>query len=240
MKMNQEAQKAYEEIRERLKNRDTAFLGNASQKLTERAVPCFVKKGETMIYKGEKTDAAYYVITGKLYVQSDFLDGSVYQFSYLGKGAIIADVDILSGANVNAATLIAAEDTMALRLPLNLFIEEMKTNIDFLWYVSTGMARKFYVSSYERGMNLFKEGIDKVLLYLIREYELDEEERRIVKLLKTRSIMASEVGISVKTLNRSVDKLVSEGLIDLEKGKITITENQFEQLLARAEEKSLY
>jgi len=240
MQINQEAQKAYEEVRERLKNRDTAFLGNASQKLTERAVPYFLKKGETMIYKGEKTDAAYYVITGKLYVQSDFLDGSVYQFSYLGKGAIIADVDILSGANVNAATLIAAEDVMALRLPLNLFIEEMKTNIDFLWYVSTGMARKFYVSSYERGMNLFKEGIDKVLLYLIREYELDEEERNTVKITKTRTIMANEIGISIKTLNRSIEKLETDGLVNLVKGKVTISEKQFEALLNRAEEKSLY
>ena len=240
MEMNQEAQKAYEDIRECLKKRDTAFLGNASQKLTERAVPCYIKKGAVLIQKGEKTDAAYYVITGKLYVQSDFLDGSVYQFSYLGKGAIIADVDILSGANINAATLIAAEDVMVLKLPLDLFIEEMKTNIDFLWYVSTGMARKMYVSSYERGMNLFKEGVDKVLLYLIREYELDEEERKVVKITKTRPVIASEIGISIKTLNRSVEKLETEKLISLQKGKITITEAQFTKLLERAEEKSLY
>ena len=240
MEMNQEAQKAYEDIRECLKKRDTAFLGNASQKLTERAVPCYIKKGAVLIQKGEKTDAAYYVITGKLYVQADFLDGSVYQFSYLGKGAIIADVDILSGANINAATLIAAEDVMVLKLPLDLFIEEMKTNIDFLWYVSTGMARKMYVSSYERGMNLFKEGVDKVLLYLIREYELDEEERKVVKITKTRPVIASEIGISIKTLNRSVEKLETEKLISLQKGKITITEAQFTKLLERAEEKSLY
>lgn len=240
MRAEDEAYEVYEKVKEQLEKGDSAFFGNASRTLVQSAVPFFKKKGGIFIQKGEKADAAYYIITGKLYVQSDFLDGSIYQFSCLGKGSVVSDVDVLSGAYINAATLIAAEDVMALKFPLNLFVKEMKTNIDFLWYVTTGMARKMYVSSYERGMNLFKEGVDKVLLYLIRCYELDEEERATVHIAKTRDMIASEIGISVKTLNRSIDKLKKQDLIATEKGKIVITEKQFQKIIKTASEKSLY
>ena len=78
---------------------------NISKRLYQNAVPVFMKKGGILIQKGEKADCAYYIVSGKVYVQSEFLDGNVYQFSYLGKGAIVSDIEVLSGTYINAATL---------------------------------------------------------------------------------------------------------------------------------------
>ena len=235
-----EMKKTIEEIMTRLDHQEQGFLANASRKLVESATPLYMKKGSIFIQKGERTEAAYYILTGKMYVQSDFLDGNVYQFSTLGKGKIISDIEILSGTYINAATLVVAEDVMTLKFPLDLFVREIKTNLDFLYYVTTGMATKFYLSSYARGTNLFKEGADKVLLYLIRCYERDEEERSTVRIQKTRDIMASEIGISIKTLNRSIKKIASQDLITMDHGKVLISEMQFQKLLELANQKLLY
>lgn len=213
---------------------------NLSKRLYQSSVPVFIRKGGILIQKGEKTECAYYIVSGKVYVQSEFLDGNIYQFSYLGKGAIISDIEVLSGTYINAATLIAAEDTLVLKIPLKLFAEELRTNQDFLYHVATTVATKMYRSSYDRGSNLFKRGIYKVVLYLIRAYEMDEQEAETVKIRKTRPEIASEIGISIKTLNRSLDRLKDEKKISGEKGKILISEEQFKDLLAMAEKESLY
>lgn len=219
---------------------DGNVFKNLSTRLYQNSVPVFLKKGGILIQKGEKADCAYFIISGKLYVQSEFLDGNVYQFSYLEKGAIVSDVEVLSGTYINAATLITAEDVLALKIPIKLFANELKNNLAFLYHVSTTMARNFSASSYDRGQNLFKSGINKVVLYLIRCYEKDEYEEAIVKVRKTRPVIASEIGISIKTLNRSIEQLREQNIITMEKGKMTISEKQFLRLIGIAEKETLY
>ena len=57
------------------------FLRRISKRIYENALPVHVKKGGILIQKGEKTQYAYYVISGAMYVRSEFLDGNIYQFS---------------------------------------------------------------------------------------------------------------------------------------------------------------
>jgi CRP-like cAMP-binding protein len=216
------------------------FLRRISKRIYENALPVHVKKGGILIQKGEKTQYAYYVISGAMYVRSEFLDGNIYQFSVLKKGSIVSDIEVLSGTFINAATLVVAEDVSALRIPVKLFAEELKTNIDFLYYVSSQIASKMHASSYDRGQNLFKRGIQKTVIYLISSYEKDEDENEIVKIKKTRPVIASEIGISVETLNRAVKFLKNQNQITIIKGKITINETQFQGLIDFAEKDALY
>lgn len=210
------------------------------ERLQKSAVLMSMKKGNILIQKGEKTEYAYYIVSGKVYVQAAFLNGNVYQFSYLEKGEYISDVEVLSGIYRNVSTLIAAEDIQVLKIPVAAFAEELQANKEFLYYVSMHMARKMYSSSYERGQNLFKKGIFKVVLYLIRYYETEAGEKKTVKIRKTRPVIASEIGISIKTLNRSVQQLYKEQQVSIDKGKITINEEQFQTLLTLAEKENLY
>ena len=213
---------------------------NIPKRLYKSAVPLYIKKGGILIQKGEKTEYAYYIVSGKAYVQADFLNGNVYQFSYLGKGAYVSDVEVLAGTYSHAATLIAAEDMHVLRIPAAVFAEELRTNKDFLYDIAMHMAKKMYNTSYQQGQNLFKKGIFKVVLYLLRCYETEEPEENTIKIRKTRPVIASEIGISIKTLNRSVKQLCREQHISIDKGKITINKRQFQALSALAEKEALY
>lgn len=215
-------------------------LKSISGRLYENSVPVHIRKSGILIQKGERAEAAYFVTSGKLYVQTEFLNGTVYQFSLLGKGTFVSDIEVLTGTYINAATLVAAEDTTVLKFPIRLFEDELKKNIEFLYYVSSGVAVKMYFSSCIRGQNLFKKGIHKVVLYLIHNYETDEMKSDIVKIKKDRGVIASEIGISIKTLNRSIEQLKKEKLITIDKGKITVSGEQFQQLVDWAEREVLY
>ena len=43
---------------------------------------------------------------------------------------------------------------------------------------------------------------------------------------KTRNVLYEEIGISVKTLNRTIARLKEEGLFAIQKGKITMSPKQ--------------
>lgn len=215
-------------------------LKNISNRLYENSVPVQIRKGGILIQKGERAEAAYFITSGKLYVQTEFLNGNIYQFSLLEKGTFVSDIEVLTGTYINAATLVAAEDTTVLKFPLRMFENELKRNIDFLYYVSSGIAVKMYFSSCIRGQNLFKKGIHKVVLYLIHNYETDEMESDLVKIKKDRGVIASEIGISIKTLNRSIEQLKKERFITIDRGKITVSGEQFQKLVDWAEREVLY
>lgn len=215
-------------------------LKNISNRLYENSVPVQIRKGGILIQKGERAEAAYFITSGKLYVQTEFLNGNIYQFSLLEKGTFVSDIEVLTGTYINAATLVAAEDTTVLKFPLRMFENELKRNIEFLYYVSSGIAVKMYFSSCIRGQNLFKKGIHKVVLYLIHNYETDEMESDLVKIKKDRGVIASEIGISIKTLNRSIEQLKKERFITIDRGKITVSGEQFQKLVDWAEREVLY
>lgn len=213
---------------------------NIPERLYKNAVLLYIKKGGILVQKGAKTEYAYYIVNGKAYVQADFLNGNVYQFSYLGKGDYVSDVEVLAGTYINAATLIAAEDMHVLKIPASVFAEELRINREFLYDIAMNMAKKMYNTSCQQGQNLFKKGIFKVVVYLLRCYETEELEGDTVKIRKTRPVIASEIGISIKTLNRSVKQLCREQQISTDKGKITINKRQFQALSALAQRENLY
>lgn len=211
------------------------FLTNIPIRLKEIAVPVMFKKNNFVIIKGEKAEYAYFILKGNLSVQSDFLDGNVYQFSELGEGSVISDLEVLSGRYVNAATAIALEDTLTLRVAISDFADELKQNPEFLYYVSSAMARKMFVSSYGRGRNLYRIGVYKVAVYLTKYVEITGFCNGRVKILKRREEIAKEIGISIRTVNRAICVLKEDKNVSIEKGKILINERQYARLLDLAE-----
>lgn len=67
------------------------------------------------------------------------------------------------------------------------------------------------------------------------KYEQKQPLPDILELKQTRTRISEEVGISMKTLNRSIKKLEDMQLIQLNKGKVVITREQYLQMKAGIE-----
>ncbi|MCH4285850.1 helix-turn-helix domain-containing protein [Amedibacillus hominis] len=57
---------------------------------------------------------------------------------------------------------------------------------------------------------------------------LSHTKEPFITVKKTRNDLYEEIGISVKTLNRTISKLKDEGLINIYKGKITMSQHQLD------------
>ena len=217
-------------------DRDTQeFLKKIPESLRKLEIPVMFEKVTTVILKDDKTSYAYFVLSAALRVQTEFLDGNEYRFSYMDNHSVIADLEVLSGMYVNAVTVEAEEDTLALRVPVEDFAAELKTNLDFLYMVSMQMAKKMFTSSYNRGKNLYKRGIDKVINYLVDYYESNCLEEDFLVIEKTREEIASELGVNVRTINRSIQSLKGDKLVSIYYGKIRISRKQYRNLVVARE-----
>ena len=103
-------------------------------------------------------------------------------------------------------------------------------DIHFLRLVSAKVALKLYRSSYNRGAKLFYPPQFLLLDYLISYVEplISHTKEPFITIKKTRNDLYEEIGISVKTLNRTISKLKDEGLINIYKGKITMSQHQLD------------
>ena len=104
------------------------------------------------------------------------------------------------------------------------FEDWIANDIHFLRLVSRKVAYKLYRSSYNRGSKLFYPPQYLLLDFLVKY--LAEEHKSSGVIPKTRQQLYEEIGISVKTLNRTIQKLKEEHLVSTVKGKLSLNEEQ--------------
>ena len=180
------------------------------------------KKDKVIFCKGESTTHAYLIVSGEVLVQNPHANGNIYLISLLGAGSFLSDLEILSNRLINSTTLIAGSDCTLLQFSVKNFNKALLSESKFLLLVSRLMAQKMYTESFRVGDSFYKKGLDKFNLYLIDLYNNRPEAGELV-IAKTRQTIASEIGLSVKTVNRCVKTLRESGLIHICHGKIRVS-----------------
>ena len=206
-------------------------LSTLPDRLRQTAEPVCFKKNQIVIRKGEPTTCAYLMVLGDLTVQTEYEDGNYYTFAHILPGGYISDLEVLSGRFINAVTLVAAENSMALRFPLAVFQECLNNDIDFLRYIVYGLADAMFDTSSQRGSNLYTHSSTKVARYLLSYINAHGPEEDGVYVIRvTRQAIAAEIGINIKTVNRAVRRLSDENLLEIVHGKIRISRERVEQM----------
>ena len=128
-----------------------------------------------------------------------------------------------------SVTIETITESIILFLSRQDFEDWIAKDIHFLRLVAAKVALKLYRSSYNRGAKLFYPPQFLLLDYLINYVEsafLKDPQAMHIVVKKTRNALYEEIGISVKTLNRTIARLKEEGLFAIQKGKITMSPKQ--------------
>ena len=127
------------------------FLTKVPEYIKFKFEPVVFPKNSIVIEKGAKTEYAFLILKGNLTVTAEFEDGNHYLFAHLKPFSFISDLEVLSEELINAVTVIAAEDSILLRLDVADFIHCLKTDHEFLMLVAVSLAKKMFQRSYETG-----------------------------------------------------------------------------------------
>lgn len=201
---------------------------------------CVVKRfpaGSTVMKKEDVLEYVYLILKGELKVVNEFENGNIYAFASILPLSFVGELEVLSEELEYAVTIEAITECITIQIRSGDFEKWIQCDPAALLTVARGLAKKMYPTSYENGNVLFQPGIRKVQSYIAKycNQRLKNEGALLVE--KNRQQIADEVGISVKSVNRSVKKLKEEGFITVRKGKIYVSKNQYSRLLDAISEK---
>ena len=170
------------------------------------------------------------VCSGDHRVINEFENGNVFMIEkneaidFVGEVAILAEKERTS---VSIETLTECVVFMISREDFEAWIAK---DIHLLRLVAHKIAYKLYRSSYNRGARLFYPPTFLLLDYILKYATAHRiEENGEIILRKTREGIREELGMTVKTINRTITKLKEDGMIDTRKGKVVMSLEQYEK-----------
>lgn len=184
--------------------------------------------GETIVRKGDRADHVYILTKGSTRVSNEFATGQRYTFAQQNTPDLIGDLEVLAGQEFYATTNEAQTACETIVMSADTFMQWMRRDNHFACAIAQMLAAKMYPTSNENGRIKFQPSIQRLQRYLVRR--LDEAPSELFVLHSNRQQIADDIGTSIKTVNRGVNKLRETGFISLFHGKISISVEQQQKL----------
>lgn len=171
------------------------------------------------------------VCRGQHRVINEFENGNIFMIEKNKAISFIGEVTLLAGKTTSSVTIETLTECLILFISLEDFEAWIAQDIQFLRLLTQSISAKLYSASYSRGERQYCS-----VRYLVLKYLLEQggEKPRQVVVRQTRQQMAEELGLTVKTFNRTVTALRDDGLLGMEKGKISFSPEQAERMRAAA------
>ncbi len=192
----------------------------------------FFQKGEDPLSSVDTLKYFYFIMSGKIKIYQVDLESAKEQTLYLLSRGDMFDVVSLLDGKPNEYISEVLEDTHLIQLPLNDVKEMILKDPKFRQYFYSYLASQLK-SMEELALSLsFYDVYQRVLQLFAKFTEIKDgkAQLRVIENLKHEDI-ASMVGSVRKVVNRSLQKLKKDGIIDI--GRKNIQIKNFQKLLER-------
>lgn len=197
------------------------------QSLLDAGTLITYKPGQEMVHANDVVRSAYFLLTGEVEASIETYDGKMSTYLTIRPPTVISDLEIMSSMPHYVATITVTGKTLVFKCGAEAFLSAIRTHIDLLWQVTSQSARNNFSISFNNGQVVFRSSTDKTMHRLIQYCRAHPPAAdRCTVVGKTRQALASELAISIKTVNRSLSQLKAEGFISIEQRKITIDQQQ--------------
>jgi CRP/FNR family cyclic AMP-dependent transcriptional regulator len=190
------------------------------------------KKKHILYSEGQRPKAVYFVVTGKIKIYKTSAEGKELITTVHGPGDFFGYTAILKETNYreNAQAL---EESRLMIIPREDFLE-LLTNDTKIARQFISIITKNIVDKEEALLNLAYNSLRKKVAYgltqLSEKYKESGQEKIVLDI--SRENLAQTVGVATESLIRTLADFKSEGLINIETGKIIVlNENKLKNLL---------
>lgn len=172
------------------------------------------------------------IVHGDHRVINEFENGNVFMIEKNEAVDFIGEVAIVAGMEKTSVTIETLTECVAFMISRADFEMWLSKDMHFLRLIAKEIAFKLYRSSYNRGAKLFYPPTYLFMDYLIKNAEHGHiESKGSFKLNKTREEIREELGMTVKTINRTITKLKEQKQIGVSSGKVTLSLEQYKAAL---------
>ncbi|MGY3749598.1 Crp/Fnr family transcriptional regulator [Vagococcus acidifermentans] len=202
--------------------------------LTKEGQTVTYPPGKMIVQRGDFPEYIYFIIEGLAIGQREYEDGSEYRYFQVDKqNGNLGLLEILSKNEQYVATITSLTEVVAVKVESAAVYDILMNDLDLLRKCSLLLADDLYQRSGNDGIYYYYEGIDRLRLFL-----LNYAEQLQMKYLSQDSLLvemsyeqiAAQIGVSIRTVGRSVHKLKKNGEISISGKKIKISEDQYQKL----------
>jgi CRP/FNR family transcriptional regulator len=194
---------------------------NVVRQLSTQSAVLNVKRGDTVIRRGERVSGVYAIAYGSVKKRLRHQSGAEVVLALLGPGDTFAEVPALLGypARVEA---VALADSMLVVINAGCISIQTVSDPRLARNVAQGLARRMHalLSEFERGM---LPAVQRLAAYLDAIAQPGEQPRSwLAKLPVSKTLLAARLDMKKETLSRLLHRFAADGLIDVSGRDIVI------------------
>lgn len=211
---------------------------NAPQYIMDRSIIKKLLPNQALLLAEQKADKVYLHISGTLQGIDTQVSDTQYSFVELYPINVIGEFEAFSNRSNYLINIIAKTNATLISIDSADFINWMNCDIQALNIICRYLAVKVANELKSNREYLFLNSYDRLLLYLYR-YASKNQGSRTFTIYKTQNEIADQIGFSVKTISRTMNRLVNDGMITSARNTIKITPEQYNLIKNALEERHL-
>lgn len=189
-----------------------------------------IEADRTFIKAGTDCTHIFVILSGKVTGVEWPMHERPYSFKDFGPGDFFGEIECFAGLPQYRISIVASTKCRVLSIPADAYMDWMRMDVDALFLRTQENMRRLITQTAEARKYLFMEGKDRLIVHLIRKFEQRIPTPQLLELKQTRAQISDEIGFSVKTLERSIQKLEELDLIRVQRGKIIITQDGYRRM----------
>ena len=131
--------------------------------------------------------------------------------------------------------MVAKTELQVLRLPSSTVYRSLQNDLPLLRKCLAWLAQDFYARSGNDGLFYYSKAIDRVRFFLASFYEKHHRGKEQLMIPVSYQEIAKQLGLSERTVGRSIQTLKQGAEISVDKKKIYLSNQQYMQLLTKIE-----
>lgn len=203
------------------------FFSQCPELITSRIMLKTYPENHTLISADDTCPYVYLLLEGRLQAIEEHVIDEPYHFTEIKAIEIVGDFELFTSSTTRIITLTTLEKSLFLVMSATDYISWIQKDVNALYIRAQMLIRQLVSQAQFDRRNFFLDNHTRFLYFLSNEYHRISSGTSTVKIRYTRPEIANKLGCSVRTVNRIITELQTEGLIDLEHGKISINYNQY-------------
>lgn len=203
------------------------------KKIIEKGEKIVFQPKEFIVSRGEFPKYVYFIISGKAMGIRHYSNGSEYSYFQIdSNNGSVGILEVFSRQDACVASIISITEVTALRIESAVIYDYVMQDIEMMRRCLSLIASDLYKRSGNDGIYYYLDGINRVRYYLANYYNTQKElQGETVVVNAEYQDIANSVGISVRTVGRSIQKLRENGEIVGKNKKTILTEKNCELLM---------
>ena len=189
-------------------------------------------RGTLLLKQDEPAKLVYFLCEGRLRVFRETDYGEENRIVWIYPGDSVGELESIAGLETSSySSEVFEDDTKVIKIKREDFIDFMKNDHEFCFYLAQLLAKKLYLTSREFSASYIYD-YDIVIQRFIVDYVSQKiKDTSNVVLLHTRADIAQICGVSERTVNRAVKKLKDKKFVSIVKGKVCVDYSQYKRLM---------